>query len=356
MAEDAREEGAMPRRLILVGALAATAAWVAAGPAAAQEATPVVQPPTACRVAPRPAEELAAIVAVASPVPEFRSVDTAADLPQGEPADAETVAAITDAATEYAGCINAVDYPRLLALMSERSVGGVIEEWGGLAEILAETGTPLADAGGTYLIKRVIVSWVRVLPDGRVGAVVEWKGKNVGEANFEIFVWDGERWLLDDEISGFVWPEQEPVFSSEVEVGASEPTPVPVTSIPVTSEEVEPVYEAVVEAVEVDRVVYVEPTEADASLTIEAFVSGPIVDVDAGRDVTCDLFTIERGTSGATVSAQCRAAEGMIGREASLTVMASGPRGRSTILCEDTAPLAAEMVLSCTVEDPVPAA
>jgi hypothetical protein len=187
---------------------------------------------------------------------------------------------------------------------------------------------------------------VRVLPDGRVGAVVEWQGEDWSEANFEIFVWDGERWLLDDEISGFVWPEQQAVFSSE---GA--PTP-----IPVTSEEVEPVYEAVVEAVEVDRVVYVEPTVDDAKLTIEAVVFGPIVDVDAGRDVTCDLFTIERSTSGATVSAQCRAEEGIIGREASLTVMASGPRGRATILCEDAAPLAAEMVLSCTVEDPVPAA
>ena len=92
------------------------------------------------------------------------------------------------------------------------------------------------------------------------------------------------------------------------------------------------------------------------SFTIEAFVFGPVVDVDAGRDVTCDLFTIERGTSGATVTAQCRAAEGMIGREASLDVMASGAAAARRILCEDTAPLAAEMVLSCTVEDPVPAA
>jgi hypothetical protein len=330
-----------------------TAAWLAVGSAAAQEATSVVGQPAACRVAPRPPEELAAIVAAASPVAEFRSVDVAADLPRGEPADAETAAAITDAAREFAGCLNAADYPRVLALMSEQSIGSVVEQWGGLADLLAETGTPSADVRGRQVIKRVIVSWVRVLPDGRVGAVVEWKGKNVGEANFEIFVWDGERWLLDDEISGFVWPEQEPVFSSEVEVGA--PKPIPVTPISVTSEEVEPVYEAVVEAVEVDRVVYVEPTMADASLTIEAFVSGPIVDVDAGRDVTCDLFTIERGTRGATVSAQCRAEAGMIGREAFLAVHASGRRGRSTILCEDTVPLAAEMVLSCTVEDPVPA-
>ena len=57
-------------------------------------------------------------------------MDTAADLPRGKPADAETAAAITDAAREFAGCLNAADYPRLLALMTERSVRGVVEQWG----------------------------------------------------------------------------------------------------------------------------------------------------------------------------------------------------------------------------------
>ena len=45
-----------------------------------------------------------------------------------------------------------------------------------------------------------------MLPDGRVGAVVEWTGRNVGEANFDIYVQEGGRWLMDDEISGFAWP------------------------------------------------------------------------------------------------------------------------------------------------------
>jgi hypothetical protein len=338
----------MPSRLILAGALAATASWLAAGPAAAQEPTPAARPPAACRVAPRPSEELAAIVAAASPVAEFRSVDAADDLPQGEPADAETAAAISDAAREYAGCLNAADYPRLLALMTERSVRNFVQQWGGLADFLARTGTPSADAGGTQVIERVVVSWVRVLPDGRVGAVVEWQGEDVGEANFEIFVWDDGRWRLDDEISGFVWAEQEAVSSSEA--GAGEPTP-----IPVTSEEVEPVDEAVLEAIEIDRVLYVEPTIADAKFSIEAIVFGPVVGDDVVRDATCSLFTIERGTSDTTVSAHCRAEEGIIDREAILAVHAYGPRGRPVNVCEDAAPLAADMVLSCTVEDPVPA-
>jgi hypothetical protein len=106
---------------------------------------------------------------------------------------------------------------------------------------------------------------------------------------------------------------------------------------------------------EVDRVVYVEPTMADASLTIEAYVSSPFVGDDL-LDVTCDLFTIERGTGMSTVSAQCRTEEGMIVGEAFLTVMAYGPDFSAGNSCEDAAPLAAEMVFSCTVEDPVPAA
>jgi hypothetical protein len=106
---------------------------------------------------------------------------------------------------------------------------------------------------------------------------------------------------------------------------------------------------------EVDRVVYVEPTSAGAKFTIEAIIFSPFVGDDL-LDATCDLFTIERGTGGTTVTARCRAAEGMTGREASLGVMAYGADFSAGNSCEDTTPLAAEMVLSCTVEDPVPAA
>jgi len=48
----------------------------------------------------------------------------------------------------------------------------------------------------------------------------------------------------------------------------------------------------------------------------------------------------------------------MIGREAYLNVEAYGPRrGNESAVsrCEDVAPLAADIVFSCTVEDPVPA-
>jgi hypothetical protein len=226
-----------------------------------------------------------------------------------------------------------------------------------LADLLAETGTPSADTGGTHVIERVVVSRVRVLPDGRVGVVVEWQGQNVGEANFEFYVWDGERWLLDDEISGFVWTERE-----EAEIGDYVPAERravspgvagAATPIPVMSEEVEP-EEAELVAAEVDRVLYVEPTKAGAKFRIEAIIFGPIVGDEVGGDVTCSRFAFERVTGGTTVTAQCRAGEVMTGREAGLDVMAYGADFSAGNSCEDTTPLAAEMVFSCTVEDPVP--
>ncbi len=45
----------------------------------------------------------------------------------------------------------------------------------------------------------------RVLPDGRLGAIVEWAGfddlRRVSESNFHIFALVDGRWLLDEEIS-----------------------------------------------------------------------------------------------------------------------------------------------------------
>ncbi len=300
---------------------------------------------------------MAALVASASPTPggdEGRDsdgwADSPADLPQGEPADPGTVAAVTAVAREFAGCLNAGDFPRWLALLTDRALPEVVEP-DGVAALFEATRTRVPVEIPESAIVTVRVADGRVLPDGRVGAVVVWRvrqhpgEKPSPEAKFHIFQRVGDHWLLDEEISGYVEEEQRAVSSSE----AGAPTPVPVAI-----EEVEPVFEAVPEAVEIDRVVYVEPTKAGAKFSIEAIVLGPFVGDDV-RDATCSLFAFERGTGDTTVSAHCRAEEVMIGREAILTVHAYN-RGRGVVnVCEDAAPLAADMVLSCTVEDPVPA-
>ena len=336
--------------------LALAMAIAFAAPVAASAARKDALPPTPCTVQSRTEAEVAALVAAASPTPggdEGRAPDrwasSPADLPQGEPADLETGAAVTAAAREFAGCINAADLPRWLALLTDRALPEVVEP-DGVAALFEVTGTRVPVEIPESEIATVRVSDVRVLPDGRVGAVVVWRvthnpdPKPSPEANFHIFQRVGDHWLLDEEIGGYIEAEQGAVSSSEA--GAATPVPEP------SAGGVAGGYS------EIDSVLYAEPTMAGAKFSIEAIVFVGFVGDDDVRDVTCYLFAIERGTSGTTVSAYCRAEEGMIGREAYLDVKAYGPRrGNESAVsrCEDAAPLAADMVFSCTVEDPVPA-
>jgi hypothetical protein len=336
--------------------LALAMAVAFAAPVAASAARKDALPPTPCTVQPRTETEVAALVAAATLTPgvdEGRDPDgwasSPADLPQGEAADPETVAAVTAVAREFAGCLNAADFPRWLALMTDRALPEVVEPDGATA-LFEATGTPVPIEISESEIATVRVSDVRVLPDGRVGAVVIWRVRQYAgekpspEANFHIFQRVDDHWLLDEEIGGYVRVEQEAVSHSEA--GAATPVQGP-------SEAVVPVGYS-----EIDSVLYAEPTMAGAKFSIEAIVFVGFGGDDDARDATCYLFAIERGTSGTTVSAYCRAEEVMIGREAYLDVKAYGPRrGNESAVsrCEDAAPLAADMVFSCTVADPVPA-
>ena len=336
--------------------LALVMAVIFAAPVAASAARKDALPPTPCSVQPRTEAEVAALVAAATPTPggdERLAPDgwasSPADLPRGEPADPETVAAVTAAAREFAGCSNAADLPRWLALMTDRAIPEVVEP-DGVAALFEATGTPFPVEIPEAEIATVRVSDVRVLPDGRVGAVVVWRvtqhlgEKHSPEANFHIFQRVGDHWLLDEEISGYVQAQHGAVSPSEA--GLATPVPEP------SAGGVPSGYS------EIDSVLYAEPTMAGAKFSIEAIVFVGFVGDDDVRDASCYLFTIERGTGGTTVSAFCRAEAVMIGREAYLNVGAYGPRrGNDSAVsrCEDAAPLAADIVFSCTVEDPVPA-
>jgi hypothetical protein len=168
--------------------------------------------PTACRAEPRRRDEVEALLADATPIGDDRWADGPEELPQGQPVDAVTVEAISDAAREFAGCVNATDYPRWLALMTDDSIRAFarLDE---VAEFYDTAGTPVVDDRGLLVVDRVRVEGTRRLPDGRVGAVVIWtfdfKDDERGdyedwEANFHIFEQVDGRWLLDEEIAGNV--------------------------------------------------------------------------------------------------------------------------------------------------------
>ena len=259
-----------------------------AAPVAASAARKDALPTTPCTVQSRTEAEVVALVAAASPTPgddEGLAPDgwasSPADLPRGEPTDPETVAAITAAAREFAGCINAADFPRWLALMTDRALLKVVEPEG-VAALFGASGTPFPVELSEPEIATVRVSDVRVLPDGRVGAVVVWKvrqdpgEKPSPEANFHIFQRVGDHWLLDEEISGYV--RAKPGAVSPSEAGAATPGPEP--SPEPSAGDVGGGYS------EIDSVLYAEPTMAGAKFSIEAIVFVGFVGDDDERDAT----------------------------------------------------------------------
>ena len=186
---------------LLVAALAAGHA-----PGLAQDATPAAFPvtpdPAECRVAPRPPEEVLALLAgtpaaAASPtVGRLSAVGSEAELPAGEPADADTVAQIVATVRELIACNNAGQFARVFAFYTD----GLIREAFGDPAMAAQVATTFATPPPVLMTELLDVRGVRVLPDGRVGAVIEDRDPRQTVAFFMIFVRVGDRWLVDGQI------------------------------------------------------------------------------------------------------------------------------------------------------------
>jgi hypothetical protein len=181
--------------------------------ASAQDATPGPLPtapaPAECRVAPRSVEAVETILATAgTPSPEL-DVENEGDLPRGQNAPAETIAEVVAVEREFAACYNGGDWPRLLALFADETLPAFFDGGETPRALFATTGTPATDAIGVQKVVLVAVRNVRILADGRIGAVVEWGrvgelSRGPAEANFHIYVRVADRLLLADEIGGFV--------------------------------------------------------------------------------------------------------------------------------------------------------
>jgi hypothetical protein len=167
------------KRLVLI--FVALVAVGLPGAARAQDATPSIEGdvpgPEECTVEPMSLDRLAQLVAtpVPEPVASPEASPTPFAMPEGQPADEATVAEITAAVRQFIACINAGDYARLLALYSDRAIAEIVlAPIGGQAtaqEILDSLGAPqvLPDDQRTVLIR---IEEVRVLPDGRVAALI----------------------------------------------------------------------------------------------------------------------------------------------------------------------------------------
>ena len=174
--------------------------------------------PEECRITPREPEVVLALAAMpaASPTPDLSEPanPTAFVAPEGEPADAATVAAVTAVLREQYACLNAGETLRFYALVTDAFLRRETFAAGPPdPNALGRPPEPLPLENQTVVFG---IRDVRVLPDGRVG-VFEDVG-TVGTAavpptettNFNVLVKVGDRWLLDEfvaSVSGAGTPE-----------------------------------------------------------------------------------------------------------------------------------------------------
>ena len=144
---------------------------------AQERALPVTPDPALCQIAPRPIADFEALVAdesgpatAATPM----ATDTAAFTPPaGEPADAETIDAVTRSAMELFGCYAAGDSLRASSLWTDRYLAGVDAEYAYTEEDLEWlAATPIADVPEDRLTLQALREMI-VLADGRVGSLLD---------------------------------------------------------------------------------------------------------------------------------------------------------------------------------------
>ena len=120
--------------------------------------------------------------------------------PEGESADAETVAGVTETAEELFACYNANDLLRVFALFTDDYLQRSFAAEGMTEEALGFfAATPEARAPEER--ESISVRDVRVLPDGRVGAFLAGRnpeGDPADFTDFTIFVEAEGRYLIDD--------------------------------------------------------------------------------------------------------------------------------------------------------------
>jgi hypothetical protein len=178
-------------------------------PTLAQDATPVAPAPSECVVAPRTAEEVAAIWNAADYVPDAEIA--AGVLPTGTPAPDDVVTAVNATLRQLFACSNANDFARQLALMTDDGTqffapeGEVpVESLTGFFEGLLATPVAVADYEVFLPLTDVIV-----LDDGRVGGLeADNSNDGDGHAVYVIFAEQDGVWLIDQltEIGGEAIP------------------------------------------------------------------------------------------------------------------------------------------------------
>ena len=185
---------------------------LAGGIAAAQEATPIALPvapdPAACQVTPREPVQVLTSRGTPEPWPTVASEEAP---PAGQPADPDGIAAVTEVEHEILARGNALDLLRAYALLTEDSAVRMVTAGAVGALGYLDVSKPLV---------LLDVRDVRVLPDGRLGAIVVWQipifDATEIDTLFHVYEQVDGQWRLDE----------------ETVVGEILVTPVPATPVP----------------------------------------------------------------------------------------------------------------------------
>ncbi len=149
-------------------------------------------------------------LASATPAPLATEPEPPFTIPQGEPADVETTTGVSATVREAIACRNANDFQRAYALFTQDML---VSLFGGPATVDPEVVAAIAEEAGPLSRRQQLallaLTDVILLPDGRVGAIVETGNARRAYQDFLIFEQDpaSGRWLIDESVA-LVTPER----------------------------------------------------------------------------------------------------------------------------------------------------
>ncbi|CAA9550211.1 MAG: hypothetical protein AVDCRST_MAG70-861 [uncultured Thermomicrobiales bacterium] len=200
----ARWDRASGVALILICITALVVGSAGSRAATAQSGTPVGSPVPGegCRVAPRLVTAWDGTPAVGVEVPPV-TTDGPFVPPIGEAADAGTSDAVRATIAESVACANAGDFPRMLALTSDRFVRALFtgDAAAPEAEIVAAITAPATPVTADQLLTVLTIDQIVVLDDGRVAATVVTRDATTTYTDVVYLVDGGDRWLIDDSVA-----------------------------------------------------------------------------------------------------------------------------------------------------------
>jgi hypothetical protein len=187
-----------PRFVVAIAALVIGQFGVMFVSASDATPTPDVPPAALCTAQAPSFERLNALAASpADGTPE--TVRTPGVVPEGTPADAETVAAVTAVVRELVGCYNAGDLLRSYGLYTDEYLRRLFSPQGGFTRAAYDSlATPEPEADPDKHTAILAIKDVRVLDNGTVGATVtlRYASVPVPKTFYFTFVRAGDHWLI----------------------------------------------------------------------------------------------------------------------------------------------------------------